>query len=111
MLRWLIGLGLAGAVVVAGATVDLGGRTLYDHLARIGASDEARDLQRGVSEAVGRQTTQAVAHASQEAARELAERVAVGARAGLAAARAGGAADAGPDAAPAGPDAARARRE
>ncbi|MEZ4403808.1 MAG: hypothetical protein R3B06_27545 [Kofleriaceae bacterium] len=50
MIRTLLTLTVIGFLVFLGATVKMGKRTLFGHVAAIWATDEARDMREGVSE-------------------------------------------------------------
>lgn len=53
MIRFVLTLFVVGALVFFGATVKLGKRTFFGHVAAIWATDEARDMRDGVSEKAG----------------------------------------------------------
>ncbi|MEZ4365474.1 MAG: hypothetical protein R2939_04190 [Kofleriaceae bacterium] len=93
MIRGLVWLLLVGGFVLVGATVPLGKRTLFGHVAAIWRTPEAAEMRDGIREKAG----------------PTVERVKRGVAAGVEAAREGDAtpADAptGIDARPAGPDA------
>ncbi len=53
LLRSLVGLVVLAALVVCGATVNLGDRTFFEHVGRIWQSDEAQEMVEGVKEKSG----------------------------------------------------------
>lgn len=50
MIRFVLTLAVVGVLVFFGATVKLGKRTFFGHVAAIWSTDEARDMREGVSE-------------------------------------------------------------
>ena len=53
MLRFLIFLAIAGGLAFCGATVKLGNRTFIGHVRAIWATDEAKDMRKGIEEKAG----------------------------------------------------------
>ncbi len=53
MIRFLLTLAVIGTLAFCGATVKLGNRTFFGHVRAIWATDEAKDLQKGVKETAG----------------------------------------------------------
>ena len=53
MIRSLIFLCLLGGFIYVGATVNLGKRTLFGHIANIWRSDEAKEMREDVSDTAG----------------------------------------------------------
>lgn len=53
MIRFLLTLIILVALVVAGATVKLGKRTFFGHVAAIWKTDEAQDMKEGIKEKAG----------------------------------------------------------
>jgi hypothetical protein len=50
VIRFFFTLVIVGAVVIVGATVKMGKRTFFGHIAAIWATDEARDMRDGVGD-------------------------------------------------------------
>lgn len=53
MIRFVFTLIIVGVLVFFGATVKLGKRTFFGHVAAIWRTDEAKDMREGVSEKAG----------------------------------------------------------
>jgi hypothetical protein len=53
MIRLLVFLAIAAGLTYCGATVPLGKRTFFGHVQAIWATEEARELKRGVQEKAG----------------------------------------------------------
>ncbi len=53
VIRFLLTLAIVGALIVVGATVKLGKRTFFGHVAAIWKTDEAQDMKEGIEETAG----------------------------------------------------------
>lgn len=53
MIRLLVTLAIIGTLAFCGATVKLGNKTFFGHVRAIWATDEAKDLKKGVKETAG----------------------------------------------------------
>ncbi len=53
MIRFLVTVGIVGALVFFGATVPLGKRTFFGHVRAIWSTQEAKDMREGVGEKAG----------------------------------------------------------
>ena len=53
MIRLLVTIAIIGTLAFCGATVKLGNKTFFGHVRAIWATDEAKDLKKGVKETTG----------------------------------------------------------